>query len=442
MHNLSLDVDDMSEASIDLFVKDFVFNNKEYINKYGQKAYGSDKLSLFAFQELVAQEVKKGCYSFVKNNHSNEYLEQYLLSIISRVYKKIHFEYKKTVYICPGCKYSNNIEVLNHISQNLTCNRCLNSDKKCPWDELLINAFASHARSGHRCPDCKNYIPSTGTQNIVCPYPNCLFVGNVNKLRWMKHPYIKSTLELASHYNFKDVESSTDTCSFVNNEVNNYINIIQECILKQIEGLKFKCYNSTYMNKLCMYKAFYNLVGQHPLDMVSYLIYLNKNVNIQNRIFQEFVNLLESNIPYSYNKNEKTYEVKSLLDENLGLFNGITEYNAIVDNDREIPNDINELYVGGRKGKYCRSYYIGKVIDVIDLNTNKSLINNVKEYSFVKINMDNNILPGTKVNVNVISHAPHYGIGVMLYLNRTRRELVDKIYFILNGKNRKVGGHQ
>jgi hypothetical protein len=428
----------ITDISIDLMIKSFIDNHKTNINKYAIKAYGNNSLSIAAFNALIERELTKAYYSFISNHHNDEYLERYLLSVISNIRKKIFYENKKNIYVCPGCKYFNNIEVLNHTSQKLTCNRCLNNDVNFPWEQLTINTFSSHSRRGYRCPDCERFIPFNNKTIIICPFPDCIFVGNVNKLRSMKHPLIKSTLELASEFNFKDVESSADTKSFINDETNNYINLIKECITTQISGLHYKCYNSTYINKLCMYKAFYNLVERYPSDMVSYLIHLNRNVKIQNKIFQEFVKLLESKIPFTYIKNEKTYEVKSLLDDNLGIFHGQTEFNSIVDQDNDIPNSINELYVGGRKGKYCRPYYIGKLIDVINLNNNQSIINNVMEYSFIKITMDKCISPKTPVNVKLISHSPHYQMGGMVYLNRIRRELVDRIYFLLNGKKRLI----
>jgi hypothetical protein len=437
--NTQLDINNATDGSINIFIKKFISDNLNIINKFGQKAFGSNnKLSLFAFQELAEQELKKACYSFINNNHNIDYLNSYLFASISKIYKNITNENKKNVYICPGCKSFNIIEVLNYSSKDLFCNRCRNTDNNYIWEKLITKTFSSHTRRGYKCPDCENFIPHNNITHIICPYPDCFFVGEFKDVRLMKHPFIKSTLEIPSKYEFGDTGNSTEANSLLNNEFDNYIKIINECINTQISVLHFKCNNSTYINKLSMYEAYSNLLLKYPSDMISYLVFLNRNINVQHKIFQEFTRILESKIPFTYNKNGKIYEIKSLLDDNLALFNSYTEYNSYIDQYKEIPNSINELYVGGRKGRYCRSYYIGKLIDVIDINNNQSLLNNVKEYNFVKIMMDQNVMPNTPVNVKLISHAPHYQMGGMVYLNRIRRELVDKIYFIINGKKRKI----
>lgn len=76
----------------------------------------------------------------------------------------------------------------------------------------------------------------------------------------MKHPSIKSTLEVATNCDIKDTGNSTDVNLLFTNEFSNHINVIKECINTQINNLHYKCYNSTYINRLCMYNAYYNLL--------------------------------------------------------------------------------------------------------------------------------------------------------------------------------------
>jgi hypothetical protein len=158
---------------------------------------------------------------------------------------------------------------------------------------------------------------------------------------------------------------------------------------------------------------------------------------MQHKIFQEFVKLLEESLPFSFKKNGKMYEVKTLTDENLCIFDGVSEFTASVDERREIPNETQELYVGGRKGSYCRSFYIGKVLDIIDIDSQKSILDQMKEYTFFKIAMSDAINPGQKVMVKHL-RIPHYQMGGMVYLNRIRRNIVDKAYYIINGKKRVI----
>jgi hypothetical protein len=187
-----------------------------------------------------------------------------------------------------------------------------------------------------------------------------------------------------------------------------------------------------------MYQAFKNTIEKYPDEMISYLVLLNRNVRMQHKIFQEFVRLLEEKIPFSFKKNGKHYEVSSLLDENLCIFDGISEFKATVDEKFEIPNLTEELYVGSRKGSYCRSYYIGKVMEIIDIDSGIDITGSIKEYSFFKISMQDNIKPGTNVRVKHLRIPPHYQMGGMVYLNRIRRAIVDKVYFMINGKKRII----
>jgi hypothetical protein len=96
------------------------------------------------------------------------------------------------------------------------------------------------------------------------------------------------------------------------------------------------------------------------------------------------------------------------------------------------------LYVGSRKGVYCRPYYIGKVMEITDIDTGEIITNSIKEHSFFKIVMKDNIKPGTNVNVKHLRIFPHYQMGGMVYLNRIRRAIVDKVYLVINGRKRII----
>lgn len=439
---IKFNLEEASDSYIESFTTEFIEKNLSTINSLCFSVYkDSSKLSMLAFQEIIHNELKKACYSFVNNEHNSEYIEPYLFSCIHKTIKNMNNEGKRSVYICPGCKFFSKLEILNSSSKTLKCNSCKNSlvSVKEKWEENFYKIFSEHSKKGYKCPDCDNFIPDSGGEQIVCPYPNCFFVGNSSELKVARHPSIKANLEISvstdiSDGSFKFSESEMS----VKDDLNEYMSILKECIESQINLLHYKSNESTLVSKLCMYQAFKNMIEKFPDEMISYLVLLNRNVRMQHKIFQEFIILLEDKIPFSFKKNGKHFEVKSLLDENLCVFDGLSEFESSTDEKNEIQNMTEELYVGSRKGSYCRPYYIGKVLDVIDIESNESIMSSIKEYSFFKIVMNENIKPGTKIRVKHLRIPPHYQMGGMVYLNRIRRAIVDKVYFSINGKKRSI----
>jgi hypothetical protein len=113
------------------------------------------------------------------------------------------------------------------------------------------------------------------------------------------------------------------------------------------------------------------------------------------------------------------------LDANLGLFDGISTFDAIVNDKLSIKNGTKEFYIGGRKGKIAKPYYIGKLLDVVDKKNKKSLLDQVSEYTFSLLRMQD-IDPGTEVVVKHLRVPPHYQMGGMVYVNRIRKKIVDR----------------
>ena len=430
-----------SDSYIESFSKEFMTKNLNTINSLCFSVYKNySKLSTLAFQEIVYDAVKKACYSFVNNEHDSSYIESYLFSCIHKVIKNMNNDGKHSVYVCPGCKFFSKIEILESISKRLICNSCKNSlnSVKEEWEENFYKTFAEHSRKGFACPECENFIPETKEERISCPYPNCFFAGDTMDLKSMRHPSIKANMEIPVLSESSADFSSSDAEVFVKDDLNEYLNILNECIDSQINLLHYKSNESTLVSKLCMYQSFKNMIIKFPKEMISYLVFLNRNIKKQHLIFQEFVGLLEKKIPFSFKKNGKFYEVNSLLDDNLCIFDGVSEFKAIVNEKNEIPNMTDELYVGSRKGSYCRPYYIGKIIDIIDSDSDESILHSMKEYSFFKVIMNEDIKPGTNVRVKHYRIFPHYQMGGMVYLNRIRRAIVDKVYLTINGKKRVV----
>lgn len=130
---------------------------------------------------------------------------------------------------------------------------------------------------------------------------------------------------------------------------------------------------------------------------------------------------MEQELPFSFIKNKKQFIITSLLDKNLGLFDGISTFNSIVSDKLIIKNETEDIYIGGRNGVCKKPFYIGKLIDV-EVNGN-SIMNNVKSYSFTKIQLAN-VIPGTIATITHMRTPPHFQMGGMAYINRARKEIL------------------
>src|SRR5208282_1472945 len=106
----------------------------------------------------------------------------------------------------------------------------------------------------------------------------------------------------------------------------------------------------------------------------------------------------------------KFYKVESLLDDNIKIFDGISIFTGIVTDKLEVKNGTTEYYIGGRKASYTKPFYIGKLLSIVDSQSSESLMDNVVEYSFSKIKLQN-IQPGGEVIVTHLRIPPHYQMG-------------------------------
>lgn len=311
------------------------------------------------------------------------------------------------VYLCPGCKFLGKISVCTLKQNLLFCNQCATSDIYS-----FKTIFSIHSQSGFKCKDCKNFIPKPNNNktSIICPYPNCLFAGSFLDLKFMKHPYYENNnlVNDNNHYTIKN-----DNYQLVESAINDRLNYY----------LYISNIDYTRYHKVSMLESFNNILKNDSQSMIDYLLLQSKSCKIQNKIYKNYISNLESKITISFKKKKCQYFIKSLLDPNLGIFSGISKFDATINNGI-IQNGTNEIYVGSRSGYYSQPYYIGKLLDVIEISSNKSVLDKVKDYNFTKIFIDKS-LDGMKVNVTHLMIPPHYNIGGMSYLNRIRSELSD-----------------
>lgn len=394
-----------------------------------------DELSIKSFIAELIDELRTGSITFFNKGLPVEELNSYLFYIVNAFAKKnarpaIKI---KTQYLCPGCLFFKYKNILKESSQTYKCDLCEDKLKKSsdPKDIIFFRTYAKHNKFGYRCPDCERFIPHPldNVLNISCSFFDCCFVGEWKDLNKMNHPLIKSNPEKLIPTSDMLIDDQVSTISQLEMKENLKIkiNLLKEVIETQCNSVPYNSGDFTSKHKIFCYQAISNLLREHPIEMVDYLLNSSRSGGFQHKIFQEYIRLLEDSLPFFYKKNKKFYKINSLLDENLSIFDGISTFNAIVSDKKTIKNGTNEFYIGGRKAKITKPYYIGKLLNILNFKTKESLMDHVIGYSFSVIKLCD-VLPGTSVTVTHLRVAPHYQMGGMVYVNRVRKKIIDKVH--------------
>lgn len=409
----------------------------------------TDPISVRALIAELTEELKTGCVTFFNKEDSEiEGLDPYLFYIANAFCRKKATPKikKKTEYLCPGCLFLGKENLISIVNKNFKCEECEEGLRGStdPKKVAFFRTFFKHSKIGYRCQNCERFIPHPSDESpiVSCPYFDCCFVGQWSSLHRMHHPTSESNAEIltldASQNNektFKDsiVSGHTDALSQleIQEDLDNKVKLIRDVIDSQSSSVVYNSSDFTVKHKCLAYQAFNNLLQKYPSEMVSYLLDKSRSGGFQHKVFQEYIRLLEESIPFSFKKNKSFYKVESLLDDNLHLFDGISSFEALVNDKLEIKNNTQEFYIGGRKASVTRPYYIGKLLSVIEKRSSNVLTGNVVEYSFSKIKM-RDILPGTEIIVTHLRVPPHYQMGGMVYVNRIRKKIVDKALTLLS----------
>jgi hypothetical protein len=451
----------------------------EFLTRLAPKAYdygyNCPAVAISAFKEQAKAQMHSALKTFFfKAEHwrSGRDLNPYLLTVFYRLKDRIRWESetskKTSVQVCPGCKSLQKREYLTLSSDDsfLKCKECstqlelIEEEIKLEKNANILNvlngrkrlfkAFHSHTRKGYRCPDCYNFIPEScnGTYGISCPYPGCHFFGSIDELEQMLHPsalvrriddsihaYVCASSDGGKGIELQDmIKSSGVDSAFDIFSVNESFKAEKELLLSTLAEQKSQVMRTnsqgTLLQKALMYDAYTNMVNINPDDMINYLIKGKKceDYPIQSRIFQEYVSLMYDALPYVITKAGKSYEINSLLDPNLTLFEGISVFDATVRSNYTIPNNTIEQYVGGRKFKSYGPCFIGYVIDVTNKETGLSVKSCIKKYSFVDIEFNHeSVVVGTPVVVKHYRIPSHYEMGALTYLQRARKKIVASI---------------
>ena len=455
------------------------------IDAHAQRVYGSagGLVARNAFRATAPETLFNGLNTFLfKSQHwrTGRDINTYLLTCLKRLADQIFWDQssakRANLLICPACRELGSKVFLVSESKAWRCPNCtsefnrLSEDLRKNKSSDLIGirarmqihkAFALHSRRGYRCgePSCNRFIPETlnGKFGIQCPYLDCDFFGKLEELQPMSHPSSLTHRQMISLNKpmsgeggdasrtselqdlFEAEEVAADEKIAIKQIFSKEYAVLTSVIDQQIAGVKRTNSSGTKLQKLLMYEAFKSMCQKNPEEMVSYLVHLKQSADspIQVRIFQEYVGLIENVLPFSIEKHGEKIEIISISDPYLGLFTGMSTFDAVVKDNGVIPNNTVETYTGSRKYKMFGPCFLGRLIDVIDKNTNKSVLSKIKGYSFVQI--ESSLPSGTPVVVSHYRIPSHYEMGALVFLQRIRRHLVDKIYFKLNGSKRKVG---
>jgi hypothetical protein len=434
--------DQINILDIEELVNKFLVDSQQGVAYLHKLFYKTDNtVSLRSLIEELKEELKTGAIAYINGNKDVKEIYPYLFYIVNAYCKKhaVIKVKKETEYLCPGCLFLGKESVLNQY-KTLQCGECLDllKSEKDPKYIQLYKTFATHNKSGYHCNDCQRFIPAPldGSTNVSCPYFDCSFYGSSSLLKKMHHPnnqYNPESLVLDTSKiegaTIKDMIADKSDDSFElfskKQELASTVKMILSIIDSQSNSIHYSSSDFTIKHKILVYQAFRNNLIKYPEEMVNYLIFDSRSGGFQHKIFQNYISLLEGELPIVFKKNGKVYRIESLLDENLDLFQGISSFDAIINEKLEIKNRTEEFYIGGRKGAIAKPCYIGKILSIID-NTNKQPITHlIKEYSFSKIKMSG-VSPGLDVTVSHLRIPPHYQMGGMVYINRIRKKIVDK----------------
>lgn len=407
--------------------------------------HNTDKLAIQSFIAELMDELRTGCVSFFNKDFPFEELNSYLFYIVNAFAKKQSQKSQpklKSQYVCPGCLYFGNQNSVEYINKVFKCDICNNELKSLsdPKSILFRRTFFRHNKQGYHCQDCERFIPHPLDESpvISCPYFDCCFVGGWGELKRMHHPSFQKNIESLIldapqedgknlHHILPDKKIDVQTQLEMKEELERKVSLLHNIIDAQHNSVPYNSTQFTAKHKMFCYQAFDNMLKKFPEEMVDYLLNSSRSGGFQHKVFQEYIRLLEESLPIIFKKHKKLCQITSLLDDNLSLFDGISTFEGIINDRGVIKNGTTEFYIGGRKSQLTKPFYIGKLLNILDSKSKKSLMDNVVDYTFSLIKM-RDMVPGTDVIVSHLRVPPHYQMGGMVYVNRVRKKIIDRAH--------------
>ena len=352
-------------------------------------------ISKRAINKIIENEIEKITYSFVQNEHNFSYYDKYIYSSLSKFSNKLKNEFSKRAYICPSCKVEGKLSYVFYRGKQLYCENCELNNKK---------AFSFHSRAGYACKNCSHFIPKSHLlKNNTCPYENCNSLVFINELKEASHPTAFRKFENDVVYKDEEVKY-TDLI-----DVENIIEIID----LELKNLNHYGIEYTRIHNKTVLLAFKNFLNKEPELFVEYLLsYRNGSLC---KIFQEYVSILEHNLPIIYKKYNNKIEANNLLQ--LNVFNGLSFFESKI-NGLKLNNETIEHHNG-------KQFLIGKLINV-ELD-NKSIINEVKCFDFASVEFKNQNFNNKKVKITHYRIFPHYQMGSFVYIHNMKKRIKNRI---------------
>ena len=422
-HNPIKEINDsapgLTEEDVDRLVLDLMEHFAGRIHSLSTYVYGSERgVALAAFKEFVQGTLRKGLETFLfKSQHwrtgrsVGPYLSTCLTKLADTLRSDIDFVKKISIPVCPACKTLDEKEFLIHEGPLLRCPRCTKETERLEakktrsskeeFEYRIRKVFSTHSRKGHRCPSCERFMPesfvkSSGNGRVSCPYDTCSWFGISSELEPMAHPLGQSSgcnvslnatishsntgltnIELGDTIDAREI--SPDIRIEQAENYNKELKVAKTVLSTQKSRLE-KQPRAKVIKKYLMYKAFETLLEQDPAGMINYLIH-GKSIGerpIQSLIFQKYIQLIEDCIPFNIITTDGKSEVYSLLDSELNLFLGMSEFQAHVRESGFVSNNTHEIYVGAKCNGPC---FIGWLCDIQD-EKGVSRLSEVDYYTF------------------------------------------------------------
>ena len=396
-------------------------------------------------QRAWQKETDQECYKALQTYHARQHyltersLHAYLLASL-RNYTKQRFwsqsgKKKYCALICPACRVNGEKNLLTSEKTLWRCSVCTEKKASVSFSlQSFYSSFALHSRSGYLCPECYNFIPRSLVKNnqVTCPFPSCCFSGPILTLNRTTHPVtirfhdtISFDMGNDKQPIFIDHNSSlSEAHVLLQDSSKKELNLLREVIFSAMDFTERQNLPATKLQKTLFYRAFWDLTQESPEEMIAYLVHNKTSFDfpLQSRIFQKFLFHLENFLPYScVIGNGQKKEIVSLFDEHLSLFDGESSFCGIVQKDHSVPNLTSEHYLSDNLKDYG-SYFLGKIVELKDAN-GLDLLPEMENNSFVKIQLSQNVSPGTKIFVRHYRLIPHYTMGILIYLQKIRKHL-------------------
>lgn len=452
----------LTPDDVDWLVAELMNHYSGRIHSLSNYVYGSEQgVALEAFKEWSRKTLENGVETYLfksqywrqKERSIGPYLASCLTKLGDSLKSDSDFVKRTSVPICPACKALGEKEWLTYEGKLLRCPTCTkeyerleeidNRTSKEEYEYRIRKVFSLHSRKGRRCPSCNRFIPesfvrTSATGRVSCPYDDCSWFGIEPELEPMAHPLGQSTGMTISmnapakhHAHDTEIGDFFDACEITpdlrlehQEKYAKELEIVRKVLSTQKLRLERQPMKKV-LKKYLMYEAFQKLLEEDPEGMIGYLIH-GKSLGerpIQSLIFQRYARMVENRLPFTVVADGDEKEVFSLVDADLNLFLGMSEFTALVRESGFISNNTHEVFDGAKCKGPC---FIGLLCDITDEN-GKSLLSEVEYYTFSSIKMKNTVPENTMVRVVHFRIPPHYEMHSMVNLQRVRKRVVESI---------------